>query len=248
MVAIAAVFAAGAATRATRSARAETQVRYSRILGREVVLYMDENLSMPWFTLPYSYYVKVVSVGAASAKVEYKGDSPARPSLKGYLRLSDLNVADETPAAPYPTSIFTVGQSCLVYKDVNFNFSDAVPENSSVDFYGTSVRAGGQVYVFGCVTATSGDKYIGFIEKNALLAFALPELPVALPEPEPESATVSAEPAPGAASNALGDNLQIVIIVGISVVAVSIVYLLFRPSQGRAKEEVAAKSDFDDDE
>ena len=41
--------------------------RYSRVLGENVVLYMDSSMTMPWFTLPYSYYVKVISVSGTAA-------------------------------------------------------------------------------------------------------------------------------------------------------------------------------------
>ena len=48
--------------------------RYSRVLGENVILYMDSSMTMPWFTLPYSYYVKVISVsGTPRRRLEAVG-------------------------------------------------------------------------------------------------------------------------------------------------------------------------------
>jgi len=230
-VAIAPVF-----KRTAGSASAE-EPRYSRILSEEVVLYSDRSLSSPWFILPYSYYVRIISAEGRAVKVEYKGDNPLRPSIKGYISSSDIEISDETPAAPYPSVSFTIGQNCLVFKDANFNYPEAVAENSSVEFYGTYIKSDGEKYVYGYITSASGDKFVGYVASSALLGFAVPELPVYIPEIDSESLAEPEKESSSQPVNALGDNLQVVIIVGISVVAISIVYLLFRPS-GKAKEEV----------
>ncbi|MBQ7642319.1 MAG: hypothetical protein IJS67_00305, partial [Clostridia bacterium] len=162
ILALTALFTSGA------TASADEPV-YSRILAEDIVIYMDASLTMPWFVLPYSYYVKVLSSDARSVKVEYKGGDPLRPAVKGYIRASDLSVTDETPAAPYPNSSFTVGQSCLLYKDANFLYFETVTENSTFDFYGYITRPGDEIYLFGYTVTASGDKYIGFIPKTALL-------------------------------------------------------------------------------
>ena len=211
------------------------EVKYSRILGEEVVLYMDADLTMPWFTLPYSYYVKILSVGASSVKVEYKSQNPSRPSVKGYIAIEDLNSADE-PTAPYPSVTFSIGGSCLLFKDTNFTYAETIPENSVIDFYGTTVSKSGKEFVYGFVTSPSGDSMVGFIEKSAIRNFAVPRLPVEVVKPESEETSESVKERESP-DNALGDNLQIIVIVGISVVAISIVYLLFRPAPERAKEE-----------
>ena len=222
--------------------------KYSRILSSDVVLYMDASLSLPWFTLPYSYYVKVLSVGGASAKVEYKGDSPLKPSVKGYLPITSLNIVETPPPAPYPTSTFTISQTCLMYKDSNFAYSETVTENSSIEYYGEITRQGGEKYIYGYVTLTTGDKYVGFVSQSALVNFALPTLPVEPPEPEaPESNSELQSETTSKSDNSLGENIQIIIFVAISVVAISIVYLLFRPSSDKAKEGVISENSFDDD-
>ena len=233
------VFAFSAPAREA-SAQSDDRLAFSRILDENVVLYMDSALSLPWFTLPYGYYVKVINFGTSSVKVEYKSDSPLYPSVTGYIRAADANSC-ETPHSPYPNSNFTVGQSCLYYKDTNFFYSGTVTENSSLEFYGTVTRQTGEVYVFGYVTAASGDRFIGFVPASALINFVAPRLFV---EKKEESSSASEEQSEEKEQtpNALGDNLQMIIIVGISVVAISIVYLLFRPSKNDAADR-AEKTD-----
>lgn len=225
-------------------ATADEKTEYSRILGDSVILYMDANLSKPWFTLPYSYYVKVLSIGTYSVKVEYKSGDALRPSVKGYIEIDKLNLSKSEPTAPYPNSSFTIGENCLLYKDTAFTFAETITENSSIDFYGISVKQNGDSYVYGYVSTASGDNYMGYILQSAILNFAMPILPVEVVKPE-ESVIQSDSLSEKTDSNqnALGDNLRIIIIVGISVIAISIVYLLFRPSPEKAKEEVIAKTE-----
>ncbi len=231
-----------------KTAYSDEEIKYSRILSDDVVLYMDANLTKPWFTLPYSYYVKVLSVGSYSVKVEYKGGDAIHPSVKGYIELDKFSLAKEEPTAPYPNSSFTIGENCLLYKDTGYTYAETITENSIIDFYGINVRPSGETYVYGYVSTASGDNYMGYILQSAILNFALPILPVEVVKPEEsvsENKPASESPK---TSNALGDNLQIIIIVGISVVAISIVYLLFKPMPEKAKEEVITKSEWNEDE
>lgn len=225
-------------------ALADGDFNYSRILDENVVMYMDSDLASPWFTLPYSYYVRILSVGTKSVKVEYKGESANKPSVKGYIPIEKLNAASDV-SAPYPSVTFSIGASCLMFKDTNFNYAETIAENSVIDFYGTYIGKNGKEYVFGYVSAASGDNYMGYIEISSVINFAVPRLPVEVVKPEVESESEKTEQ-PVADGNALGDNLQIIIIVGISVVAISIVYLLFRPVPQRAREEALTDNYKDD--
>lgn len=230
-----------------RGVFAESDARYSRILSDNAVLYMDASLTVPWFTLPYSYYVKVLSVSGTSAKVEYKGDNSSRPSAKGYVAADELNFVDEIPSVVYPSLVLTVNQNCMLYKDVDFTIAETVTQNSTIDFYGILTRANGEKLIYGYVQTSSGDKYVGYLPVSAVYDFIVPQLPVS----EPTSASASENPSSESSSepnNSVGNNLQILIIVAVSVVAISIVYLLFRPTQSKVKDEVISKSEFYDDE
>lgn len=229
---------------AARTAFAE-EVRYSRIVSEDVVLYMDPGLGVKWFTLPYGYYVKILSISATSIKVEYK-DGTSRPSAKGYIPISDLNVSEETPSAPYPSLTLTVNQTCMLYKDVDFSLTETITPNSTLDFYGIFTRSGGSKYIYGYVSATSGDKYVGYIPYDAVYEFTPPRLEIASETAVPPEKTEEIEPAanePSPAPEGLTNALQIAIIVAVSLVAVSIVYFLFRPSATKAKDEALSDDD-----
>ncbi|MBQ7643281.1 MAG: hypothetical protein IJS67_05205, partial [Clostridia bacterium] len=85
------------------------------------------------------------------------------------------------------------------------------------------------------------------IPKTALLNFAMPALAVIEPSSEPPEPLSETTESVERVSDGLGDNLQVVIVLGISVVAISIVYLLFRPSPEKAKEEAVSRRDFNDE-
>lgn len=226
-----------------KTGNASAEIGYSRITDENVVLYMDGGMTAAWFTLPYGYYVKVLSVTASSVRVEYKGDDK-RPSAKGYISSEYFSPVSETPKTPFPSLILTVNQTCLLYKDTDFSYTETVTQNSTVDFYGTYIRSGGGKYVYGYVSTTSGDKYVGYIPIEAVYEFTEPRLEIE-PDPEPEKRQddeKKEEPAP-AASDAAGNTLQIVVIVAVSLIAVSIVYFLFRPSKVRPSGDAAGEDE-----
>ena len=72
-------------------ARAADEIKYSRVESESVTLYMDSSLTIPWFTLPYGYFVKVVNVLGSCAKVEYKGDSACKRTSVIALPESDAH-------------------------------------------------------------------------------------------------------------------------------------------------------------
>ena len=223
-----------------------TETRYSRILSENVVLYMDSSLAVPWFTLPYGYYVKILSVGTASVKVEYRGDIPSKPSAKGYIATDELNVSAKTPPVLYPSLTLTVNQTCMLYKDTDFTLTETVTQNSTVDYYGTLTRPNGEQFVYGLVTTTSGDKYLGYMSINSVFPFSLPRLNVE-EESASESQSEESSSKTESQSGAIGNGVQLAVIIAVSAVAISIVYLLFRPSgKGKVKDEAITDNEFDD--
>lgn len=222
------------------------EIRYSRIVSEGVYLYMDSSLSIPWFILPVGYSVKVLSVSATSAKVEYKGDSQKKPSAKGYIPIEHLNLLPSTPSPIYPSLILTVNQTCLMYKDLDFTISETVTPTSTVEYYGYTERLDGEKLVYGLICTTSGDKYVGFIPMTAVYDFVIPSLPIEEDEKESESILTESFTSPEI-SNTLGDSLQLVVIIAVSLVAVSIVYVLFHPSDKRVKDEVITSVELEDE-
>lgn len=227
-------------------ARAESSTKYSRITSESVVLYIDAGLTIPWFTLPYSYYVKVLSVSGSAAKVEYKGESATRPSAKGYISTEYLDITEGVPSVISPSLVLTVNQNCLSYKDVDLTIAETVTQNSTLDFYGFYTRSDGEKFVYGYLSTSYGDKFVGYIPESAVYAFSVPSLPMDAPVSAP-SEDVESSSQEEQTNRVFGGGLQIIIVVAVSVVAVSIVYLLFRPSPDKVKNEIVSDCDFDDE-
>lgn len=247
IISVLSLFAVNFSGGAAISARAVNE-KYSRILSEDVMMYMDSSLSVPWFTLPYSYYVKVLSVSGTSAKVEYRGDNPSRPSAKGYIKTEDLNFTEEIPQTPYPAVTLTVNQTCLLYKDSDFTITETITQNSTADYYGTLTRHNGEKYIYCLVNTTFGDKYLGYMSINSVFPFSIPTLNVErkIDSSEDEESVPETN---SEISSASGNSVQIVIIIAVSAVAISIVYLLFRPSGKRAaKDEAITSNEFGDDD
>ena len=222
-------------------------VKFSRIEADSVILYIDPSLTMEWFTLPVGYYVKVLSVSHSSAKVEYKSDNPTKPSAKGYISIDHLNIVDYTPTTLYPNLVLTVNQNCMLYKDIDLTMSETVTQNSTIDYYGLMTKTNGEKYIYGYVTTSSGDKYVGYLPISAVNDFVIPYLPITEEKTEslPDSQPYIEESKP--VTNALGNSLQLVIIIAVSIIAISIVYLLFKPSPTKASDEVLTMDDFYDE-
>ena len=134
----------------------------------------------------------------------------------------------------------------MLYLDVDFSITETVTQNSTIDFYGILTRAGGAQYIYGYVSSSSGDRYVGYLPINSVYPFTVPRLEIE-DKTQPSDSSDESGSDTAAANNALGNNLQILLIVAISVVAVSIVYLLFRPSSQKAKDEVITRSEIDDE-
>lgn len=220
-------------------------VKYSRVLTDGVTLYIDSSLTVQWFTLPVGYYVKVLSISHSSAKVEYKSDNPSKPSAKGYISTEHLNIVDEIPSTLYPNLILTVNQNCMLFKDVDMTISETVTQSSTVDYYGVLQKTNGESYIYGYVTTSSGDKYVGYLSTSAVFDFIPPSLPIETIAESQESIVEESEAT--SIKNGLGNSLQLIIIIAVSLIAISVVYLLFKPAPTKISDEVLTNDDFYDE-
>lgn len=223
------------------------ETKFSRITTDGVSLYIDPSLTMEWFTLPTGYYVKVISVSHTCAKVEYKSDNPTKPSAKGYISIDHLNVVDYTPTTPYPNLVLTVNQNCMLFKDIELTISETVTQNSSIDYYGIMTKANGEKYIYGYVTTSSGDKYVGYLPFSAVNEFVIPSLPITSTPTESVTSSEQAIKESSPVTNTLGSSLQMVIIIAVSIIAISVVYLLFKPAPTKASDEVLTMDTFYDE-
>ena len=131
-----------------------------------------------------------------------------------------------------------------MYKDADFSITETVTQNSTLDFYGTLTRNNGEKLIYGLVNTSSGDKYIGYVPTTAVHSFTPPSLPI-ITDSESASESENESSPEDQTSDGLGNTLQIVIIVAVSIVAISIVYLLFKPAP-TPKDEVLTLDDYDE--
>lgn len=208
---------------------------YSRVLTHSTGFYSDAGGNYLKFYLPYGYYVKILEVGSTYTKVSYMSDNSQFPLLNGYIKTVDLIPRTDTPISPFPLLNLTVISDDVLFADSNLTLSKiGVYANSLAIYYGELSSGDTQlVYVY-C------NGYLGYMRKSCFAQFSLPS------HPEPIITTSTSEQnsiaIPNKSSTNSTDNLQILIVAGISVIVVSIVYLIFRPGEKRVKE-----NSFDED-
>ncbi len=209
-------------------ALAETE-NYARVLSSEVYIYQDLNFQEPLFIVPYGYYLKVEQVNNDSVKVSYgSGDYP---TIFGYVRKSELSFVDYTPSTPYAVIKVSTDVNDVLFNDSQlkhpyFN----VFKNEIMYCYG-EIDSGDLVlcYVY-------YNKKLGYIDKSSLNPYTITNNPDPLPSDEEEKPNEEETFKP-LVSSSLGERLQIVIIVAISIVTISVVYFLFKPTKNHTEEE-----------
>ena len=202
---------------------------YSRVLTVDTGFYSDAGGNYLKFYLPYGYFVKIIEVGSTYTKVGYMFDNTQFPMLTGYIKTVDLIPRYDTPLSPYPLLNLTVISDDVLFADSSLTISKiGVYSNSLAVYYGEISNGDTPlVYVY-C------NGYLGYMRKSCFAPFSVP----AHPEPivqnsstEQTSSTIQEK-----TNTNSTDNLQILIVAGISVIVVSIVYLVFRPGEKRIKE------------
>ncbi len=206
---------------------------YARILCNDAIVYQDANLSEPIFVLPYSYYVKIESQNQNSIRISFGNSDGIYPQIVGYVSLDKLTIVDYIPISPYPQIKVSTDVSDVLFNDFeqkNPYFNVAMNE---VMFYYGEIKNQDKTlcYVYYL-------KKLGYIDKSSLNPFSVPLHPDEIKIQEEggandgEGENLSQTP-----SNAIGENLQIVIIVGISIISISVVYFLFKPSKNKVNDE-----------
>ncbi len=199
---------------------------FAQIITDNAVLYGDSALSIPLFVLPYSYFVKVISTYGDYSLIEYM-DGEEVPFIRGYVRICDLSPVQERPQTLFPFVKETINENCLAYKSSSFDKPYSITEGSSFFYYGTLDREEGNTFFFGYLISPYGDKELYYIPSSAINGPSIPTLAIIT---APVEETTGAEETDDRNNN-LWTTLQTVLIVAISVVAVCIVYLLFKPSK-----------------
>ncbi len=216
----------------TSKVRASSE-SYARILCIDAVVYQDANFTHPIFTLPYSYYVKIEGSTNNSTKILFGNGDGSCPQITGYVDTNKLTLVDYVPINPYPQIKVSTDVSDVLFYDFEQNkpyFN--VPMSEVMYYYGEINNLDATLcYVY-------YSKKLGYIDKSSLNPFSVPlhidEIKINGEGGASDGENLDAKPTP---SNAIGENLQIVIIVGISIISISVVYFLFKPSKNKTDEE-----------
>ena len=108
---------------APKKAAADTGMQYACILSDDVYFYASENEYSGIFSLPKTYYVKILSVGERFTRIEYLTDTKYTRTLVGYCLTYQLTFVDYTPVNPYLYTTFDV-----VYMAENGDSNDDILE------------------------------------------------------------------------------------------------------------------------
>jgi hypothetical protein len=144
MLALFFFFLVGAPSTAT--ATAQTGAQYACVLSDDVYFYTTENEYSGIFTLPKTYYVKILSVGERFTRVEYLTDTEYTKTLVGYCLTYQLTFVDYTPLNPYLYTTFDV-----IYTAANGDGNDEILEKLvfTCGYYGEySIGAKRYAYVY----------------------------------------------------------------------------------------------------
>lgn len=215
--------------RSTVNASTET---YMRVINKNVYIYSDPTFSNKLFEIPYSYYVKVESVQNNVVKATYGLEGQSYPIIIGYLKLEELQEVFEEPTNPFISLKVSCSTSDVLFNDIDlkrayFN----VPENTFMIYYGNCIKENGNeiAYVY-C------NNKLGYFDKKSLNPFDVPlhQTPIETIEPEPDENDKTTEE--NKISSLPAENLQVLIIIGLSIICIAIVYALFKPSKQRNAE------------
>lgn len=217
---------------------------YARILTENTLFYADPNCSIAKFYLPYGYFVKVLSVSEDSVRVLYMDDNAEIPAREGYIKTSCLHPYAGEVANPYPSVTLTLSFDEVLFADSKLSSPKTVlSSNVKAAFYGETV-IGGEKYYY-----VYAKGYVGYVRKSAFLNAEIPAHPLPVKQNSdknrsPDTDENSQKQTTPYASG-FDSTVKTVIIIAVSLVALSVVYLLFKPS---AKANYAAtKKDSDDD-
>lgn len=217
---------------------------YARILNENTVLFADPNCTIAKFNLPYSYFVKVLSVNEYSVKVSYMDGKNNMPACIGYIKTADYYTFEYIPESPYPQVTLTVLSSEVLFSDKNGQTPKTVlSEYCTALYYGYVITEGVEFYY------VYSNGFVGYVRKNAFLNTEIPPhtIPIENLSSDEYSAdnSIFSQQQTTPATTELDAVLKTIVIIAVSLVALSVVYLLFRPN---AKvKDIALTKDYDDD-
>ena len=191
----------------------ENKESYGCILSHDVYLYAEENDTSGLFLIPYTYYVKVLNAGIEYCYVQYSTDEAPFQAVYGYCKTEELNFVDFTPNRPFLYYTLDVTYRLEDYPEV---FQDGLVFSSvtlTYAYYG-DYTVGSTTY---CYVALDGKT--GYLPKTMDISYELNEDYISGAGNENENANGSTAFPAG----------QMVLAVLLSLLALGVIYCLFRP-------------------
>lgn len=220
------------AAHAEQTDAGQPQELYAVAAERNIYLYSSADEKSGLFILPYTYYVKVLSLGEPFCRVEYQDDVPPYKKVTGYCKKQSLTFVDFVPTRPFLRREITV--TYTLPEKPAFSPSDAFTSVSvSYLFYGTyTVGSAEYFYVygngeFGYLPAT--EEIVYDLNTDYLAAVSAPT-----EEPEP----------PSEEKNEGLSGLQIFFICALCVSAVAVALFVLHGKKSPASSAQEEHSDF----
>lgn len=207
---------------------------FMRVLSNGVYIYSDSDFNVKLFEIPCGYYLKVINTNGGIVKVSYGNSDESYPTIMGYCKLSELTKTDVIPTKPYAQIKVSCSLSDVLFNDYNLSkpyFN--VPENTFMVYYGKLIRENGSeiCYVY-C------NNKLGYFDLNSLNPFTVPDSPDKIETEKPDDGKEEIPQEENEKPSSLpAESLQIIIIIGLSVISISIVYYLFKPSKQKRDDE-----------
>jgi hypothetical protein len=180
--------------------------------------------------LPLSYYVKITGSTDTHYVVEYQENSQNYYVVSGYVLKSELTPELNVPQTPFYASkeLSVTAFSTILKKS---NTSDSSSENTvltlfqdyKINYYGRLPSVDGGEWYF-----VKYQEYFGYVKGTDVSAADIPMHPTPMPTPSAPAASPSAETT---AAPLDGSLMRLILILGISIPAIIIVILLFKPDK-----------------
>ena len=209
---------------------------YSRILDENTVFYADPGCTIAKFVLPYGYFVKVLAVTEDSVAVRYMDESANIPARDGFILTKCYYPCEYTSTdSPYPDCKFKLASDEVLFSDSKATIPKTVLTTDKIcNFYGYCSINGEEFY---CVYANG---YIGYVRAKAFADATVP--PHSLPIKSETEGDKSGSTQDNVSEidfsekqttpDAIGSDstIKTVVVIAVSLVALSVVYLLFKPN------------------
>ena len=222
--------------------RAEAASAFARIETDDAVFYADKSLAIPRFTLPKSYYVKVVETGGEITRVVYSGSAQA-PSLEGYVKTVCLSFPKDPPADLCPEKTITAVVDEVMFSDPELTRPRSVLTKGATAIYYGEADVSGEKYLY--VYATGS---VGYVKKNAFEDFTVPLHPVYAAELAAAATSSnevfsSAPQKDGTISVSKPDPSQVIVIAILIVAVLCVVFLVFKKEDKKASANAFYRDD-----